>query len=503
MTTVSVLSRCAALGALLVLTAQPLTAQTPEAGLPAGVSVAAANLVNPRGLAWDDTETLHVALAGLGGDSPSPGASAQEIANGLYYGGASGSIVKIADGCGVTIASGLSSTYGSGNHRHQGPAGLVWLDGTFFVTDDGAGPPHGDALMPNGVYAIDPATGGFALVSDFNAWVATHPVANVPGDFDPGGEPWDLVTDGSDMLVVESNSGQIIRVGVNGDTTRAVDLSEGHPVPTGLALAPDGTMYVGSLGVTPYLDGSTKVVKVAPDGTISDQWTGLTALTSLELGPDGALYALEMSTGNTTTPPFFVPASGRVVRQTGPDSLEVVVSGLDLPSAMSFGPDGALYISTPALRTPDETGSVLRVDLAQAATPVDLAGAAMPTSTCAIAGEPAGSIDIQVKFDNGEMPAPTPEAEGSGEATAAPASGDAISIASYAYAPATLEVSAGTTVTWTNNDSVPHTVTANDKSFDSGNMAPGATFTHTFATAGSYPYFCQYHAGMKGTVTVK
>jgi len=88
--------------------------------------------------------------------------------------------------------------------------------------------------------------------------------------------------------------------------------------------------------------------------------------------------------------------------------------------------------------------------------------------------------------------------------SAAPAAGAvAVSIANYAFDPATLEVAAGTTVTWTNNDTVPHTVTATDKSFDSGNLAPGATFSHTFATAGSFEYICQYHAAMKATVTVK
>jgi plastocyanin len=79
----------------------------------------------------------------------------------------------------------------------------------------------------------------------------------------------------------------------------------------------------------------------------------------------------------------------------------------------------------------------------------------------------------------------------------------AVTIKDYAFTPATLTVPAGTTVTWTNNDPVPHTATASDGSFDSGNLNPGQSFSFTFATPGSFSYVCQYHAGMKGTIVVQ
>jgi len=76
-----------------------------------------------------------------------------------------------------------------------------------------------------------------------------------------------------------------------------------------------------------------------------------------------------------------------------------------------------------------------------------------------------------------------------------------------AYAPNPIQVSAGSTVTWTNDDSQPHTATSGenaspDGTFDSGIMAPAATFEHTFAEAGEYPYFCLLHPNMVGTVSV-
>jgi len=81
------------------------------------------------------------------------------------------------------------------------------------------------------------------------------------------------------------------------------------------------------------------------------------------------------------------------------------------------------------------------------------------------------------------------------------------SLTTDAYAPNPVQVSAGSTVTWTNDDSQPHTATSGenatpDGTFDSGIMAPAATFEHTFAAAGEYPYFCLLHPNMVGTVSV-
>ncbi len=81
-------------------------------------------------------------------------------------------------------------------------------------------------------------------------------------------------------------------------------------------------------------------------------------------------------------------------------------------------------------------------------------------------------------------------------------SGDAVSIKNYAFSAATLTTTAGTTVTWTNNDAVTHTVTADDGSFDSGNIAPGATFSHKFSSKGTVSYHCNIHTNMKASVVV-
>jgi plastocyanin len=81
------------------------------------------------------------------------------------------------------------------------------------------------------------------------------------------------------------------------------------------------------------------------------------------------------------------------------------------------------------------------------------------------------------------------------------------SLTTDAYSPNPVQVSVGGTVTWTNDDAQPHTVTSGenatpDGDFDSGIMAPEATFEHTFTEAGEYPYFCLLHPNQVGTVSV-
>lgn len=94
-------------------------------------------------------------------------------------------------------------------------------------------------------------------------------------------------------------------------------------------------------------------------------------------------------------------------------------------------------------------------------------------------------------------PAPAPVA-----ASAAQMAGSSVIIANFAFQPAWISVPAGTTVTWVNGDGVAHTVTSDSGAFDSGAIAPGASFGVTFSTPGTYTYHCAFHPMMTGTVVV-
>jgi plastocyanin len=102
-------------------------------------------------------------------------------------------------------------------------------------------------------------------------------------------------------------------------------------------------------------------------------------------------------------------------------------------------------------------------------------------------GEPVGTLEeLFAQFEEGEAP---PEAS------------PAVSITDYAFAPDMLEIAAGTTVTWTNEDAAPHTVTADDGAFESKVLADeGGTFSFTFDEPGTYTYHCNIHLNMRATI---
>jgi plastocyanin len=79
----------------------------------------------------------------------------------------------------------------------------------------------------------------------------------------------------------------------------------------------------------------------------------------------------------------------------------------------------------------------------------------------------------------------------------------AVAIQGMKFVPATIEVAAGDTITFTNMDSAPHTATANDGSFDTGRLGKGESAQVTIGGAGSFDYICQIHRAMKGSVVAK
>ncbi len=78
-----------------------------------------------------------------------------------------------------------------------------------------------------------------------------------------------------------------------------------------------------------------------------------------------------------------------------------------------------------------------------------------------------------------------------------------VSIDNFSFAPSTLSVTAGTTVTWTNRDDVPHTVVSNDKLFASRVLDTDEKFSYTFKDPGTYGYYCSIHPKMTAKVVVK
>lgn len=98
-------------------------------------------------------------------------------------------------------------------------------------------------------------------------------------------------------------------------------------------------------------------------------------------------------------------------------------------------------------------------------------------------------------------PATPPASDGPSSSVSIPVGAAVLGRA--AFAPDALTVDAGTTVTWTNTDSVAHTSTSDAPGWDSGIVSPGGHFTRSFQAAGTFQYHCAIHPGMVGTVIVR
>jgi plastocyanin len=134
-------------------------------------------------------------------------------------------------------------------------------------------------------------------------------------------------------------------------------------------------------------------------------------------------------------------------------------------------------------------------------------GGANATNQTAGGGAPMSNATTTTGTTGNATGTGTTGGEGGGGGTSVSIVPGSSTLTDTAFQPNPVQVSVGTAVTWTNDDAQPHTATSGqnatpDGMFDSGIMAPGATFEHTFTEAGEFPYFCLLHPNMVGTVSV-
>jgi YVTN family beta-propeller protein len=349
-------------------TAQDATPAVIQVPLPAGCTVVASGLFNPRGIALDADGTLYIAEAGDAGDEAvfaSSGEGTPAATEPVTSYGLTGRISKVTpDGTQSVVAGGLPSyTFGT---EIVGPSGVAVAGGKLYVSVGGPGPLTAMAPpIPNrdSVVAIDPATGALTTVADVGAYErSTNPDPNAVdsnlGGIAAGANGLLYVADagGNTVYTVDPASGtlSVLAVvpglpspgGVAND--RRSGKSEIDPVPTSVYPAPDGDLYVGLLSGAPFTPGSAKILHITPDGTVSDAATGLTMVVGVAVGADGTLYASQISENFLAQP----PALGSVVRIKADGTPETVVPGLLLPYGLAVVGDGSIYVAIDASAEP-------------------------------------------------------------------------------------------------------------------------------------------------------
>lgn len=312
----------------------------------ASVSVLASGLNNPRGLTFGPDGALYVAEGGIGGTNSTAGQCTQVLPPiGPYTGNNTGARILRVDRAGnvTTVANSLpsSQTAAETGSLISGVGDLAFVGNTLYAVLAGAGCSHGVSGVPNGIIKVHNDK-TWEIVADLSAWQMSHPVANAPaGDFEPDGTWYGMVAVGGNLYAVEPNHGEMVKINGNGNINRLIDISasEGHNVPTAVAYH-KGNFYIGNLDIFP-ITGHSKVYKVTPSGKISVVDTGFSAILGVAFDKADGMYVLENTTGN----PFPTPGTGDILRIDPSGARRTLVTGLNLPTALEYGPDGNLYVS--------------------------------------------------------------------------------------------------------------------------------------------------------------
>ncbi|MEH2066492.1 MAG: ScyD/ScyE family protein [Nostoc sp.] len=363
-----------------------------KAASAASFSVIADGLYNAGGLSFGPDGNLYVTEAGIGGNGACvPPASGQ--GDSLCY-GTSGAVTKIENGKTERILTGLPSLALPDGTGAAGPRDIQFdaKGKPYVLIGYGANPAFRDRNLGytdlGKIIAPDFNTNSWTTIAD----LANYELANNPDGGDVGSNPLGFAIDGNKLVAVDAGGNDLLSVNTDGTNLQAIatfpqDIltnpvfppsgtpsnepaqvpSQGEtvrsqfatqPVPSNVAKGADGAYYVSQFTGYPFPEGGAKIYRVGADGKSTVYAEGFTQLTDLQFDPAGNLYALQYANQSA----WKGNLDGSVIK-IAPDGTRTTLlsgNGLESPSALTIGADGAVYVTNRGDR-PGE-GQVLRIE---------------------------------------------------------------------------------------------------------------------------------------------
>lgn len=332
-----------------------------------GLETVASGLDNPRLMSYGSDGTLYIAEAGTGGTSE----ATDLTGNPVTYGITAGVVAVPADGSGQTVVvENLPSIEAFNNVVG---VNAVWADDH---DDDDAtndtfalvigGPADIEGLPTRGVQFLDSnfAPQRFLDIGAFED--ATNPdeddVASNPIDI----AFWADTETGTSTYYILDASGNALYTVVGDAEPTLFHVWDDLPVPSAVAVGPEGDIYVGFLSAFPFATGSARIERWSAEGELVETYSNLTGVTDVHVDDNGNVYAVEFASGFGDN--GWLPDSGRVVTVTS-DTVTPLLEGLNFPYGLAQAPDGSWVVSINSAFVEPGMGAVVRVPTGSSITP--------------------------------------------------------------------------------------------------------------------------------------
>jgi plastocyanin len=450
----------------------------PVAAKPTTATVYAAGLFNPKVMAFGPDGSLYVAESGPPGNVTVPLP--------VNFGG-SGPIGRRAA---------IAKIAPNGGRAQQWLAGLpnIGLYGGVEMLGAAAVAFHGGRLyeVAAGHMTVSPKLSWVApgrklhTVTDVGEFNNDHPPPPQNGDAVPGGNPYDLVSLGKKLYISDGNYNRVLEADPLTGGLRILATFYPGPVTVGMAVAPDQKeIYVAQYGNAPYLPGSGYITAVTPEGKVRKAVTGLTTPIDMAFGKDGTLYVLQYAARFDSKHLRYVANTGSLLRIDKDGTKHELLTKLMFPTALTIGPDGAIYLSDFGNESNFGEGVILRV---------------VPGDSAIV----APAVPLPKVHGTYDIPKSN-ETLGPGANVAGAVKVDIVepkAVLKWGYSPKVIHAKVGQKVVFTNTGLISHTATSKTGAFDTGLIKHNRSAIVVLNKPGSYALICTPHPWMKATILV-